>query len=96
MDLLLLLAPLASNVKQLVRQLTDLEYCLRDTGHLHTAAQDVLLHGEVIGRCHVIDGTVVKLELARAADGLNDSGVTPQGADGIGNVGLDYAGRGAW
>lgn len=40
----------------------------------------------------MVDGTVIELELTRAADSLADSGIMPQGVDGIGDVGLDLGG----
>ena len=92
MNPLLTLRPLATDIEELVGELADLERGLGDTGGLDTGAEDVLVGGHVVGRGHavdgveVVDGRVVELELAGARDGLLDSGVFPEAADGVRNV----------
>lgn len=102
MDPLLPLTPLPTHIKQLVRQLPDLERRLRDTRCLHPRAQDVLVCGEVPRARHaldgaeVVDGAVVELELARTAHGLFDARVPPQRADGVGDVPREDIGLNLW
>ena len=49
MNPLLPLASLATDIKQLICQLSDLEHHLRDSHCLYTTAQDILVDGEVGG-----------------------------------------------
>jgi hypothetical protein len=49
MNPLLPLASLATNIKQLVRQLSDLECRLRDSRYFYTTVQDILVGRKVRG-----------------------------------------------
>lgn len=104
-DPLLPFATLATDVEKFVCKLANLEGCLRNTSGLDTAAKDVLVCGKVTRLRHavdcveVVDSRIVELELARATDGLFDTGIAPEVANSVDNItredfGFNLAGEG--
>ena len=52
------LALLTTDIKQLTRQLSDLERRLHDSRCLYATAQDILVGGEVKGQIHALSSTL--------------------------------------
>jgi hypothetical protein len=104
MDPFLSLAALTSDIEELIGKLANFEGGFSDTGSLDTTAKNVLIRREVARLGHtvngieIIDGRVVKLELAGTPNSLFDTGITPEIADGVCHItgqhfGLDLSGK---